>query len=115
MSTETQKLESWENVLTNNTAISKFQFDLIKYPVITEKSYIALFKNRQYAFDVDTRLTKSQIKILFEKLFSVKIVSINTQIPPRKKLRVASAKGYKTQYKRVYFTLQEGQKIDFTL
>jgi hypothetical protein len=31
--------------------------DLVKYPVITEKTYLSLYKNRQYTFDIDKRLT----------------------------------------------------------
>jgi len=107
------KLETWENVMTANFSASTMSFDLIKYPVITEKSYISLFRNRQYTFDVDMRLTKPQIKKLFEKLLNVNIVSINTHIPPRKKLRVGVNKGYRPQYKRVIVTLQEGQSINF--
>ncbi len=107
------KLENWENVLNANFSAPTMSFDLIKYPVITEKSYISLFKNRQYTFDVDMRLTKPQIKKLFEKLLNVNIISINTHIPPRKKQRVGVTKGYRPQYKRVIVTLQEGQSINF--
>nr|WGT92324.1 ribosomal protein L23 [Desmotetra delicata] len=85
--------------------------DLVKYPVITEKTYVALFKNRQYTFDVDLRLNKSQIKKLFESLFNVDVVSINTHIPPRKKLRVGIAQGFRPRYKRALITLKEGQVL----
>nr|YP_009238186.1 ribosomal protein L23 [Chromochloris zofingiensis]AMO01064.1 ribosomal protein L23 [Chromochloris zofingiensis] len=87
--------------------------DFIKYPVITEKSYLAMFKHQQYTFDVDVRLTKPQIKRLFENLFEVTIIGINTHRPPRQKVRVGVASGYKTQYKRVILTLKEGQTINF--
>ena len=52
--------------------------DLVKYPVITEKSCRLIEKNK-YTFDIDLRLTKTQIKKMFEKLFNVKIIAINTQ------------------------------------
>jgi large subunit ribosomal protein L23 len=45
--------------------------DLVKYPVITEKSYRLIEKN-QYTFDVDPRLTKPQIKKSFRKFISSK-------------------------------------------
>nr|WLG71272.1 ribosomal protein L23 [Chlorophyceae sp. KF-2023a] len=86
---------------------------LIKYPVITEKSYISMFKNKQYTFDVDLRLTKSQIKKLFERIFSVNVLSVNTHIPPRKRVRIGLSKGYKPRYKRAILTLKEGQYLDF--
>nr|QIA46819.1 ribosomal protein L23 [Pandorina morum] len=88
--------------------------DLVKYPIITQKTYIALFKNRQYTFDVDLRLTKPQIKKLFETLFNVNVISVNTHIPPRQKIRVGFAQGFRPQYKRAIITLKEGQFIDFS-
>ncbi len=89
--------------------------DLVKYPVITEKTYISLYKHRQYTFDVDKRLTKPQIKKLFENLFNVQILAVNTHIPPRKRLRVGMAQGYKPTYKRAIITLKEGQSINFSI
>ncbi len=89
--------------------------DLVKYPVITEKTFIALFKNRQYTFDVDVRLNKTQIKKLFQSLFNVEVIGINTHIPPRKKIRVGMAHGYKPRYKRAIITLKEGQSINYNL
>jgi len=88
---------------------------LVKYPVITEKTYIALFKNRQYTFDVDVRLNKTQIKKLFETLFNVNVIAVNTHIPPRKKIRVGMAQGFRPRYKRAILTLKEGQSINYNL
>jgi len=114
MTTQTNlNIQNWKNVLTSNFSAPTMNFDLIKYPVITEKSYISLFRNRQYTFDVDMRLTKPQIKKLFEKLLNVNIISINTHVPPRKRIRVGVNKGYRPQYKRVIITLQEGQSLNF--
>ena len=58
--------------------------DLIKYPVLTEKS-VRLIENNQYTFDVELKLNKIQIKKLIESLFQVKVIAVNTHIPPRKK------------------------------
>nr|QKN19242.1 ribosomal protein L23 [Eudorina cylindrica] len=88
--------------------------DLVKYPVITEKTYVALFKNSQYTFDVDLRLTKSQIKKVFETLFKVDVISVNTHIPPRQKIRVGLAQGYRPRYKRAIITLKAGQYINYS-
>nr|BCA78184.1 ribosomal protein L23 [Astrephomene gubernaculifera] len=88
--------------------------DLIKYPVITEKTYIALFKNRQYTFDVDLRLTKPQIKKMCETLFNVNVISVKTHIPPRQKIRVGLAQGFRPRYKRTIITLKEGQFINYS-
>jgi large subunit ribosomal protein L23 len=89
--------------------------DLVKYPVITEKSYIALYKNNQYTFDIDKRLTKTQIKKLFFSLFNVNVIAVNTHIPPRKKIRVGMAQGFRPTYKRAIITLQKGESINYNL
>nr|AYQ94431.1 ribosomal protein L23 [Chloromonas rosae] len=89
--------------------------DLIKYPIITEKSYLTLFKNQQYTFDVDLRLSKPQIKKLFENLFNVSVIAVNTHIPPRKNLRVGTTKGYRARYKRAILTLKKGQSLKFAI
>lgn len=89
--------------------------DLVKYPVITEKSYIALYKNSQYTFDIDKRLTKTQIKKLFLTLFNVNVIAVNTHIPPRKQIRVGMAQGFRPAYKRAIITLQKGQSINYNL
>lgn len=87
---------------------------LVKYPVITEKTYVALFKNNQYTFDVDYCLTKSQIKKIFDTLFKVEVISVNTQIPPRQKTRVGLAQGYRPRYKRAIISIKAGQSIDYS-
>jgi large subunit ribosomal protein L23 len=101
----------------NTASITSYRtvIDLIKYPVITEKSYLALskFKNKQYTFDVDLHLTKPQIKTLFEKHFNINIIAINTHIPPRKRKRIGASQGTTTRFKRVIITLKEGQTLSW--
>ncbi len=93
----------------------KSMIDLVKYPVFTEKTSIILSNNRQYTFDVDKRLTKTQIKKLFESLFQVNVISVNTHIPPRKTVRVGIARGYRPSYKRAIITLKENQTINYNI
>ena len=92
-----------------------FNIDLVKYPIITEKTYLALYKNRQYTFDIDKRLNKTQIKKLFSNLFNVDVIAVNTHIPPRQQLRVGMAQGYRPSFKRAIVTIKEGQSINFNL
>ena len=113
MSTPNMHLTKWRSVMSTNWSSVEMNFDFIKYPVITEKTYLAMFKNRQYTFDVALNLTKPQIKMLFEKLFNVNIIAINTHRPPRQPVRVGTKKGYRPRYKRVILTLKEGQSINF--
>ena len=84
--------------------------DLIKYPVITEKS-CRLIEQNKYTFDVDKKLTKSQIKKNLENLFKINIISLNTHLPPIKKKRLGLKQGYKVRYKRVIITIKSNQKI----
>lgn len=113
MTPSNENITKWRSIINSNWSASDMNFDLIKYPVITEKTYLAMFKNRQYTFDVSLNLTKPQIKTLFEKLFGVNIIAINTHRPPRQRVRVGMKYGYRPRYKRVLLTLKEGQSIKF--
>jgi large subunit ribosomal protein L23 len=105
--------KKWVEFLeTNNT---QSMIDLVKYPVITEKTYLSLYKNRQYTFDIDKRLTKVQIKKLFSTLFNITVIAVNTHIPPRKKIRVGMAQGFRPTFKRAIITLKEGDSINYNL
>jgi large subunit ribosomal protein L23 len=84
--------------------------DLVKYPVLTEKS-VRLIENNQYTFDVDLRLSKPQIKKLFEQLFKVSVIGVNTHRPPRKKRRLGPSQGFRTRYKKVIITIKSGESI----
>ena len=108
-----QKQKKWTEFLESNNTLS--MIDLVKYPVITEKTYLSLYKNRQYTFDIDKRLTKTQIKKLFSSLFKVNVIAVNTHIPPRKKIRVGMAQGFRPTYKRAIITLKEGDSINYNL
>jgi len=116
MSTSQNSIEEfnrWRELLKSHFSPVNMMADFIKYPVTTDKSYLAMFKNKQYTFDVDLRLTKPQIKKLFETLFGVNVIGINTHRPPRKKVRAGMSIGYKPANKRVILTLKEGQSIKF--
>ena len=84
--------------------------DLVKYPVLTEKS-VRLIENNQYTFDVDLRLSKPQVKKLIEYFFKVKNDSVNTHRPPCKKRRLSTVKGSKSRYKRIIITVKSGDSI----
>jgi len=84
--------------------------NLVKYPSLTEKS-INLYGNSQYTFIVDRSLTKTQVKYILEKIFSVTIVSVNSAILPVKTRRVGRSVGARSRYKKVYVKLKKGDKI----
>ena len=127
MNKTTKNSEKWQNFLQPSSLSFESEknlisftsgtniIDLIKFPIITEKSYLALSKYQQYTFDVDLRLTKTQIKKLFEQLLQVNVIAINTHIPPRKNLRVGTTKGYRVRYKRAILTLKKGESLKFSI
>ncbi len=110
-------VQRWKNVISSNLSISERKIqqmvDFVKYPVITEKTYRSLIQKRQFTFDIDHRLNKPQIKALFESLFNVHVMSVNTHLPPRKKLRVGVAQGFRPVYKRAIVTLKQGESLNF--
>jgi len=84
--------------------------DLVKCPVLTDKA-IRLLENNQYTFEEDASLTKPRIKQMIEELFDVKVVSVNTHRPPRKKRRLGMSQGYQSRGKRAIITLRQGDSI----
>ncbi|MGB3533925.1 MAG: 50S ribosomal protein L23 [Microcoleaceae cyanobacterium] len=84
--------------------------DLIKRPIVTEKATIQMELN-QFTFDVDLKATKPLIKQAIEQLFTVKVKSVNTHNPPRKRRRVGRYVGFKSRYKRAIVTLEDGEPL----
>ena len=85
--------------------------EIIKAPVITEKSQIAK-EAGQYTFKVDPRANKTEIKAAIEKMFDVKVTSIKTINEKPKKRRVGRYTGMTNRSKKAIVTLKEGQTID---
>ena len=88
-------------------------YDVIVSPVITEKATMASEHNK-VVFKVRRNATKSQIKEAVEKLFDVKVKSINTLIRQGKKKAFKNKIGQLSDVKRAIVTLEEGHKIDVT-
>lgn len=84
--------------------------DLILKPIVTEKATLLLEQNK-YVFDVVLKATKPEIKAAIESLFDVKVVSVNTLRPARKKRRVGKFIGFKPLYKRAIVTLSKDDSI----
>jgi large subunit ribosomal protein L23 len=81
--------------------------DLIRRPIVTEKATILMEQNK-YTFEVVPKADKTQIKAAIEDLFQVKVVKVNTALPPRKKKRVGKFIGFKPQYKKAIVTVASG-------
>ena len=88
-------------------------YDVILSPAITEKATIASDHN-QYVFHVRPEATKPQIKAAIEKLFDVKVKSVNTHLRKGKIKAFKGAVGQQSDVKRAVVTLEEGHRIDVT-
>jgi large subunit ribosomal protein L23 len=88
-------------------------YDVILSPVITEKATLASDKN-QVMFKVARNATKPQIKEAVEKLFDVKVKSVNTHIRRGKVKAFRGSLGTQSPVKRAIVTLEEGHRIDVT-
>ena len=84
--------------------------DIIRKPVITEKSQNALNQGK-YTFKVDPKANKIEIKQAIEKIFNVKVTSIRTINVAPKKRRVGRYTGLTNRSKKAIVTLAEGQTI----
>jgi large subunit ribosomal protein L23 len=88
-------------------------YDVILAPVITEKATMAS-EHDKVIFKVRKNATKPQIKEAIEKLFDVKVKSVNT-LNRRGKLKMfKNRRGRQSDVKRAIVTLEEGQRIDVT-
>ena len=88
------------------------KYDIIYAPIITEKSAMMADENK-YAFKVDPRANKTEIKQAIESIFKVKVVSITTSNSHPKKRRVGKYTGYVDKYKKAIVKLAEGNSISF--
>lgn len=88
-------------------------YDIIRSPVITEKSTMAS-ENNQVVFNVAPNATKPEIKKAVEALFSVKVKAVNTLNRKGKVKRFRGMVGKQSDVKKAIVTLQEGSTIDVT-
>lgn len=88
-------------------------YDIIKYPIITEKSNFQKSEMNQLTFCVDRRANKIEIKGAVEKLFKVKVVDVRTSNMKGKTKRVGRNIGKRPDWKKAIVTLRQGDHIDF--
>ena len=86
-------------------------YDVIKKPIITEKATMAS-ENGAVVFQVAMDSTKPQIKEAIEAIFSVKVKAVNTTITKGKAKKFRGRPGVRSDKKKAYVTLEEGNSID---
>ncbi|HZH26154.1 MAG TPA: 50S ribosomal protein L23 [Azospirillaceae bacterium] len=88
-------------------------FDIIRSPVITEKSSMGSEHN-QVTFRVPLEATKPEIKAAVEFLFKVQVTAVNTLVQKGKTKRFRGIVGRRSDFKKAVVTLAEGSRIDVT-
>ena len=86
---------------------------LILAPIVSEKSTRALEQGNQVVFKVLKDAAKPEIKVAVEKLFSVKVTNVRTLNVKGKNKGGQKTPGRRSDWKKAYVTLAEGQTIDF--
>jgi large subunit ribosomal protein L23 len=87
------------------------QTDIIRRPLITEKTSILREDGRTIVFEVAPGANKVQIKQAIEQLLGAKVAGIRTSIAHGKVKRQGRFAGRRSDWKKAYVTLREGQKM----
>ncbi len=85
--------------------------DILIKPIVSEKSY-GLMDEGKYTFEVDPRANKTEIKIAVEKIFGVKVASVNTINRKGKTRRTRNGLGKRKDVKRAIVTVAGDGAID---
>jgi large subunit ribosomal protein L23 len=87
-------------------------FQIIKMPLITEKLDALREEHQTYAFEVDRRANKQQIREAVERLFKVRVEEVRTAVVRGKKKRVGQRVGQRPNWKKALVRLRAGEKLD---
>jgi large subunit ribosomal protein L23 len=91
----------------------KSHHDIIKAPLISEKGTLLTEKANQVLFKVRTDANKIEVKRAVEALFKVKVEQVRMARFLGKMRRIGKSMGRRSDWKKAYVTLREGDKIDF--
>ena len=86
--------------------------EILKSPLITEKLDALRETQRTYAFEVDRRANKIEIRFAVEKLFSVHVEDVRTSVMRGKNKRVGAHVGRQPNWKKALVRIREGEKIE---
>lgn len=89
-------------------------FDVVRRPVVTEKSSVMQGLRNQFTFEVCPDANKSEVKKAVETLFSVKVEAVNMISMPHKSRRTFGRPGQSKPWKKAVVTLRKGDSIDIS-
>lgn len=87
-------------------------YDILRKPVVTEKSTVLQDLRNQYTFEVASTATKNEIRKAVETLFEVEVVKVNVIRMPGKFRRMFGRPGRTKPWKKALVQLREGQTIE---
>lgn len=93
--------------------MARTAYDVLRRPVITEKATELRERENAVVFEVDPAATKAEIKQAVEKVFQVTVTGVRTAIVRGKNARVGRSVGRKSNWKKAYVSLKEGDQIAF--
>ena len=88
-------------------------YDILKSPILTEKSTAQKETANKVTFEVDRRANKIEIKQAVEKIFKVKVTDVHTMIVRGKVKRYKNLLGKRSDWKKAVVTLKPGEKVPF--
>ncbi|MEW6386105.1 MAG: 50S ribosomal protein L23 [Thermodesulfobacteriota bacterium] len=89
----------------------KPHYQLLKGPIITEKTHLLKEQANKVTFKVDVQANKIEIRKAIEELFKVKVLAVNTIRLKGKRKMVGRREGVRPQWKKAIVTLAPGEKI----
>jgi large subunit ribosomal protein L23 len=87
--------------------------DVIRRPLVTEKSTIGREDHNLATFAVNPEANKHDIRRAVEELFNVEVKGVRTMRQPRKGRRVGRKIGRRTEWKKAIVSLADGHSIEF--
>ena len=88
-------------------------YDVLRAPRMSEKTLTLKEELNQFAFEVDPRANKIQIKESVEKSFKVSVLKVRTMNVRGKKKRLGRTEGRKSSWKKALVTLKAGESIEY--
>ena len=88
-------------------------FEVVKRPIISEKSTALAEVGGRYSFEVALSANKQEIKDAIQRLFNVKVRNVHTMVMHGKVKRTGRFESKRSNWKKAMVTLADGHKIDF--
>ena len=93
--------------------MNKRAYEILKRPLITEKSTAEKDRNNKLLFEVDRQANKIEIKGAVEQIFKVDVLDVTTMNMRGKKKRVGRFFTKRSDWKKAMVTIKPGQRVEF--